>query len=255
MANLEILSKGTLALLGLMFALQGCNTSMHDIGTPPTVTHVGYDAPLDSVLIQPEPEIIRAPDRIAMEDTSLWKEKNSLFFRDTRAFEVGDILTVDISIDDSAKLDNTSGRTTDVTGSLGGTSNITLDGTTVLPDIGLAGDLNAGLELERGGTVDRKETINLQIAAVVAQASANGNLRIIGSQEVRVNHELRILTVEGIVRTKDIRPDNTIPYEKIAEARITYGGHNNRRVKRPRRSLNPLNIFRKPDLLSFASGG
>ncbi len=215
--------------------LQACNTSFHDLGIPPATTPIDYSAPISDVLIQPEPQVINAPDRVAMSDTSLWKEKSSLLFRDTRAFEVGDILTVDISINDSAKLDNSSTRNSEIDGSVGAATNLTWGGKNVLPDLGASGSLNGQLDLEREGTVDRTERINLQIAAVVSQASANGNLRIIGSQEVRVNHEIRILTVEGVVRTKDIRPDNTIAYEKIAEARITYGGHNQYRVKKPRR--------------------
>ena len=49
-----------------------------------------------------------------------------------------------------------------------------------------------------------------------------------------MNHEMRVLTVQGIIRAKDILPDNSVPYEKIAEARISYGGNNTRppRVRR-----------------------
>ncbi len=45
-----------------------------------------------------------------------------------------------------------------------------------------------------------------------------------GSQEVRVNHEVRVLTIAGIVRPLDVSRDNMIAYDKIAEARISYGG-------------------------------
>ncbi len=52
----------------------------------------------------------------------------------------------------------------------------------------------------------------------------DGNMLISGSQEVRVNQELRILEIAGVVRARDISKDNTIPYTKVAEARISYGG-------------------------------
>ena len=41
---------------------------------------------------------------------------------------------------------------------------------------------------------------------------------------MRVNFELRLLNVAGIVRPDDISRANVIAYEKIAEARISYGG-------------------------------
>ena len=205
------------AMMALPLALQmlaGCNNSFHDVGPPPQLTEVGYEAPIHKILVAPDPEVIRGPERVAMTDNGIWNQQDSIYFRDTRAYEVGDILTVNISINDSARLNNVSGKETTVEGTLDASTDITLPIFGTLPAVEADGTVSTGLELERGGTVNRTERIELQIAAAVLEASHNGNLYIVGSQEVRVNHELRIMTVEGVVRSKDILPDNTIPYEK-----------------------------------------
>ena len=49
-------------------------------------------------------------------------------------------------------------------------------------------------------------------------------LQIEGAQEVRVNFELRELIVSGFVRPEDISRQNEITYDKIAQARVSYGG-------------------------------
>jgi flagellar L-ring protein FlgH len=64
----------------------------------------------------------------------------------------------------------------------------------------------------------------VKVAALVIQRLPNGNLVVAGRQEIKVNEEVRELRVAGIIKPGDIGSDNSISYEKIAEARITYGG-------------------------------
>ena len=68
---------------------------------------------------------------------------------------------------------------------------------------GSSGNLGAGVNSgssSRGqGTIDRSERIDVNVAAVVTNVLPNGNLMISGSQEVRVNYEMRVLNVAGIV--------------------------------------------------------
>ncbi|GGW25787.1 hypothetical protein GCM10011452_12170 [Gemmobacter lanyuensis] len=74
------------------------------------------------------------------------------------------------------------------------------------------------------GSVTRNEQMTLRIAATIVEELPNGVLRLEGQQEVRVNFELRELIVTGYVRPTDISRQNEITYDKIAGARISYGG-------------------------------
>jgi flagellar L-ring protein precursor FlgH len=74
------------------------------------------------------------------------------------------------------------------------------------------------------GSVDRKEELLTNVAAVVTQVLPNGNLVVEGKQEIRVNFEIREMIVAGVIRPEDIEADNTVVSTKMAEARIAYGG-------------------------------
>ena len=163
---------------------------------------------------------------------SLWHSGPESLFGDRRARNVGDILTVDIEIDDSAQVDNRTERARDSTDE----SNIsagfgidTLIGKNLPSPLSLTPGLNAsGNQTTTGqGRINRSERIELKVAAVVVDILPNGNLIIQGSQEVNVNYELRDLQISGIVRPHDISRRNTIGYDTIAEARIYYGGRGN----------------------------
>lgn len=188
----------------------------------------------------PDPEPMRVPQRA--EAASLWQRGSRGFFGDQRAQRVGDILTVEIEIDDKAELNNESDRsreestTVDQPNILGiGTAGISTDGSLL--------DLGSSSSARGSGTIDRNEKIELKVAAVVTQKLPNGNFVIAGRQEVKVNQELRELRVAGIIRPVDIQMDNTIPYEKIAEARITYGGRGQlSKVQQPRYGTDVLDV-------------
>lgn len=171
---------------------------------------------------------------------SLWAPGARTFFGDPRASRPGDILTVNINISDSAQLRNTTNRSraasenSNLTNFLGGEAalssffNDAIDPAS-LTSFGSTGSHNGT------GLVNRQETINLSVAAVVAQTLPNGNLAITGRQEVRINNEVRELLISGVVRPEDIASDNTIRHTQIAEARISYGGRGHiSDVQRPR---------------------
>ncbi len=170
----------------------------------------------------PMPEI--AP--VSYLPNSLFRSNAKGFFKDQRAHRVGDILTVLVTISDKAQLSNKSNRTRSSTNSagLGGLFSTAL--TSAIPGLPAATefDTKSGIKDSGNGAVNRTEKIETRVAAVVTQILPNGNLVIEGSQEVRVNFEIRELLVAGIIRPEDVGADNTITSSKIAEARISYGG-------------------------------
>ena len=160
---------------------------------------------------------------------SLWRTGARSFFNDQRASKIGDILTVNIEIADSAQLKNTSARSrtsstdTSLNAALGLEDLITkaLPGT---PSLSPGVDFGSTSASNGTGSVNRQETVSLVVAAVITDILPNGNMVIGGSQEVKINNELRELLVSGVIRPEDVAADNTIAHTKIAEARISYGG-------------------------------
>jgi flagellar L-ring protein precursor FlgH len=194
----------------------------------PELSQVGYPSAL-----MPREQVVLASARDPLPQpasaNSLWRTGARAFFIDQRASRVGDILTVQIDIDDSAKTQNstsaqrTSGIKAGVPHLLGLESSLGK----ILPggfDPANAVETNSTSSNAGSGSVNRSEKISLTIAAVVSAVLPNGNMVIQGTQEVRTNAELRQLTVSGIVRPEDISSSNTIRHTQIAEARISYGG-------------------------------
>ena len=162
-------------------------------------------------------------------DASLWSGTRGSLLDDRRARQQGDILTVVIEIDDKAEISNSTGRSRSSSEKMGIPSMFgipqRLDGV-LGDDASMADAVNAksGSSYQGNGSVQRKEKLTLRVAATIIGVLPNGVLQIEGSQEVRVNFEIRELVVQGFVRPEDISRQNEITYDKIAGARISYGG-------------------------------
>lgn len=219
----------TLALIApLALTVTACGTVSEAVRGP-TMAPMGYPAALvgtDQMVQQPiyhrEPTAYGSPN-------SLWRVGARTFFNDQRASRVGDILTVLITIDDSAQVSNATVRERKVGSNLGVPHFFGLESSLgkILPpayDPANAIEASSDNTTSGNGTVNRAEKINLTVAAVVSRVLPNGNLVIQGRQEVKTNAELRELTVSGIVRPEDISSSNTISHTQIAEARIAYDG-------------------------------
>jgi len=161
--------------------------------------------------------------------TSLWSSSPKSLFGDRRASQYGDILTVVIEIDDEAEIKNSvaQNRQSDQDFSLNALFGLPEVVNKNLPNgasLSPALDFNRASNINGNGTIKREEKMTLRLAARVIEILPNGYLSLAGRQEIMVNNETRYLQVTGLVRTQDISRLNTITYDKIAEARVFYGG-------------------------------
>ncbi len=217
----------TLALSACAAALAGCSAvdRIKEIGDAPAMA--GLADPNSPVHAAPPPVPLPPPPEPSRSMNSLWATGSRSFFHDPRASRPGDIITVNVTVADTAKLSNstTRGRTNSDNANL--TNFFGLE-TPIAAGTGMnpASIVKMGSDMSNQGTgtIDRSEAISLTLAALVTQVMPNGNLVIGGHQQVRVNNELRDLQVSGIVRTEDITSSNTVDLSQIAEARISYGG-------------------------------
>jgi flagellar L-ring protein FlgH len=214
------------AAIALAGSSEGCSyvDRLRNIGETPKLSSIddptakpGYKA-----VQMPMPE----PQPATYNPNSLWRTGSRAFFKDQRAHQVGDILTVTVNITDQAQIANETQRSRAESEDSGitnffGAKTVPLINETVGNRLLTADSTSSS---DGKGSVNRQETLQTNIAAVVTQVLPNGNLVVEGKQEIRVNTEIRELIVGGIVRPEDIQSDNLIDSTKIAEARIAYGG-------------------------------
>lgn len=216
--------KQHVSVIALVAALGGC-------GAVDRITSIGADPKL-SPITNPQQQKVTLPmpptPASQRQASSLWQTGSHSFFPDPRANHVGDVITVDITIADSGQISNTTTRTRNNSDSANLTNFFGLE--TQLPNALPGADpsklVNMGSSTANtgAGSVNRSETINLTLAALVTQLLPNGNMVISGHQQVKVNTEMRDLQISGVVRAEDITQDNTVNLAQIAEARISYGG-------------------------------
>jgi flagellar L-ring protein FlgH len=141
-------------------------------------------------------------------------------FSDQSALRVDDILT--ILIVESAKAGTESKTNTGKTQSFGVESNGGTGALRFLPKFGGSGSADIGYDGK--GATSRTGSLNATIAVRVTKVLDNGNLVIEGTKVVEVNDEKGLIKVTGIVRPRDIQPNNFIYSSSIADAQITYSG-------------------------------
>jgi flagellar L-ring protein FlgH len=227
-SHLLLLRPRPLALAGavtLSSLMCGCSAvnRIANIGEQPKLSAI--DNPTTKPGYKPVQMPMPTPQPATYNPNSLWRNGSRAFFKDQRARQIGDILTVMVNITDKAVLQNETQRSRTNTEDSGITD--FLGAKTQTPSAALPGRLlttDSTMSNDGKGSINRQEALQTNVAAVVTQVLPNGNLVVEGKQEIRVNYEMRELIVAGIVRPEDIQSDNTIDSSKIAEARIAYGG-------------------------------
>src|ERR1700689_2314288 len=214
-------------LLAAGAVLNGCSSidRMFNIGEQPALAAI--DNPTAKAGYKPVQMPMPTPQPATYNPNSLWRNGSRAFFKDQRAHQVGDILTVKVNINDTAQFENETQRSRSTTEDSAvtnflGANTIANPAKAVLPGSLLT--TNGDSSMDGKGSINRQEELQTNVAAVVTQMLPNGNLVIEGKQEIRVNFEIRELVVAGVVRPEDIDSDNTIDLPKIAEARVAYGG-------------------------------
>ena len=218
------------SVLLMATSLSGCGiwSRLSRVGEEPPLTPITnpMDAPDYHPVSMPMPQS-QGQQHAA---NSLWSQGAMGFFKDQRASKVGDIITVKISAKDQAKMENEMEQNRDDNKdsmSMSAVFGYEKYLGKFLPDTADKDNMisvNSNREIKGDGKIDRKENIDVVMAAVVTQVLPNGNLVIEGTQEIRVSYEVRKLSMRGIVRRADISSNNTIESSKIAELRVSYGG-------------------------------
>jgi flagellar L-ring protein precursor FlgH len=214
------------ALLLAASALGGCSSidRLSQIGEQPKLSAI--ENPTAQPGYKPVQMPMPKPEVASYNPNSLWRNGSRAFFKDQRARQIGDLLTVTVNITDKANLSNetqrsrTNSENSQINDFLG--AKTITQANKILPGSLLTAGSTASSDGK--GSVNRQEALQTNVAAVVTQVLPNGNLVVEGKQEIRVNYEVRELVVAGIVRPEDIQSDNTIDSTKIAQARIAYGG-------------------------------
>ena len=189
----------------------------------------------------PRQMIVRQP-AVSVEENngSLWQARSSFngLFIDTKARNMGDIVTV--KIEEYAKATNKANTETERTSGLEagieklfGIEDWWQD--EILPDVNgkwpkidpfgkpsVKGYLKS--EFEGDGETSRSGNLEAFITCRVVDVMANGNLKIVGTREVMVNHENQLIILSGIIRPRDISDTNVILSTFISDAKIAYSG-------------------------------
>ena len=222
-----------LTILMSLFLLMSCQDTVDKlkrVGKAPQFENIELPTiEEDEEEIERREAKLKAQNAHMRRTNSLWQPGSTQFFRDSRAWKVGDIIRVVVEIKDNASLNNSTQQNRSGKDALGvpnlfGQEKAIQANLSTTANLGSLVSTSSSRNHSGSGNISRKEDVKTQIAATVTKVLPSGNLVIQGHQEIRVNYELREIKVAGIIRPKDIDSDNSIKTDQMAEARISYGG-------------------------------
>jgi len=195
----------TLALVGVLVLLQGCTAMSRPRPEP---------GDPEFAPVRAQSMIQRNPDSGAIFQVS----RNYNLYGDTKALNVGDVLTVLLRESTSA--------------SKNAETNITKDQELGLAEpnifgysnIGLSASANLERDFEGSAEADQSNSLAGSISVTVVEVLPNGVLRVRGEKWLSLTNGDEYIRVTGLVRPQDIGPDNTVASNRIADARFAYGG-------------------------------
>jgi flagellar L-ring protein precursor FlgH len=212
------------AMACLLLAGCGSLSKISEVGRPPEMTPTSDPTkdPNWRPVTMPMPAREVTPNEV----NSLWRGGSRAFFKDQRAAQVGDIVTVLVNMSDTANVQNgtTASRSSGETAGLANFFGMESLMPKTIADPSKLVTMNSANNNGGTGQIQRNEKVTVRVAGVVTQVLPNGNLVVSARQEFRVNSELRELQITGVIRPQDIASDNTVQHDRMAEARITYGG-------------------------------
>jgi flagellar L-ring protein FlgH len=217
-----------LMLTSVAVALSGCNMAerLSNIGEPPELSRIqdptlaqGYQP-----VTMPMPRGEAAPRKV----NSLWESGSRAFFKDQRANKVGDIITIEVKRKNTGTITSSADNNRETKLNAGITNLYGMEGKNRLwprtaTGVSLFNTLSKP-EMKGNGNLTNTDDLDLKVAGTIIQVLPNGNMVVEGRQEIRQASEVREVHVKGIIRREDITSGNIISLDKIAEARVSYGG-------------------------------
>lgn len=210
---------GVPALTGMVaVSLSACASG----GAPDAHEMVANEAP--TYWAQTEPSYAKETHATS---ASLWTTAPNALLGMRRAKDVGDLLTVVVDMNDQASMQSSLSRNRqtneqfNIAALLGlpqAAGGLLPNGASLSPAI----DYDRASGITGDGSLNRAEQVTFRLSARVVGVEPNGNLVIAGYQQTQVSDEVRYLTVSGVIRAQDITRTNTVSYEKIADANLSY---------------------------------